>query len=58
VDDPKDGQNDQSFMKGGIMDLTTFAVSTADVMTVASAVLTGLAAIWGVRKVIKTINRS
>jgi hypothetical protein len=40
------------------MDLTGFAVSTADVMTVASAVLTGLASIWGVRKVIKTINRS
>jgi len=40
------------------MDLTNFAVNTADVMTVASAVLTGLAAIWGVRKVIKTINRS
>ncbi len=37
---------------------TDFAIEMTDVITVASAVLTGLAAMWGLRKVVKFINRS
>jgi hypothetical protein len=39
-------------------DLTGFSVDTASVDTIAGIVLLGLAGIWGIRKLIKTINRS
>lgn len=35
-----------------------FAISTADVLTTFGAVVTGLATLWGLRKVIKLLNRS
>ena len=40
------------------VDLTTFAVDTASVDTLGLIVLTGLGIMWGLRKLIKTINRS
>jgi hypothetical protein len=40
------------------MDLTTLTLNTADVETVMGLVVVGLAALWGFRKVIKTMNRS
>ena len=40
------------------MDLTGVTLNTADVGTVMSLVVVGLAALWGYRKVIKTMNRS
>lgn len=39
-------------------DLTSFTVDTASVDTMAGIVLAGLAGLWGIRKLIKTINRS
>jgi len=39
-------------------DLTTFTVDTTSVDTMAGIVLAGLAGLWGIRKLIKTINRS
>lgn len=40
------------------VDLTGFKVDTESVDTLAGIVLVGLAGLWGVRKLIKTINRS
>lgn len=40
------------------VDLTGFTVDSASVETMAGIVLTGLAVIWGIRKLVKTINRS
>ena len=39
-------------------DLTSFTVDTTSVDTMAGIVLAGLAGLWGIRKLIKTINRS
>ena len=40
------------------VDLTGFTVDTASVDTLAGIVLVGLASMWGIRKLVKTINRS
>jgi hypothetical protein len=40
------------------VDLTGFTVDVVSVETMAGIVLTGLASLWGIRKLIKTINRS
>lgn len=40
------------------VDLTTFTVDVSAVETLAGIVLVGLAAMWAIRKLIKTINRS
>ena len=39
-------------------DLTSFTVDTGSVDTMAGLVLGGLAGLWGIRKLVKTINRS
>ncbi|MDY0186176.1 MAG: hypothetical protein RBR43_09895 [Desulfuromonadaceae bacterium] len=40
------------------MDLTGIVLNTTDVETIMGLVVVGLAAMWGFRKVIKTMNRS
>jgi hypothetical protein len=40
------------------MDLTGVVLNTADVASVMALVVVGLSALWGYRKVIKTLNRS
>lgn len=40
------------------LDVTGVTVDSASAETVAGIVITGLAAMWGIRKVIKLINRS
>jgi hypothetical protein len=40
------------------LDFTGITVNTADVEAVMGIVIVGLVALWGFRKVIKTINRS
>ncbi len=40
------------------MDLTNVTLDTATVLALASTVATALGVIWGIRKVIKLINRS
>jgi len=40
------------------MDLTNVTLDTATVLTLASTVAAALGTLWGVRKVIKLINRS
>jgi riboflavin synthase alpha subunit len=40
------------------IDLTGVAVDTADTFSVAAIVVTGIAAIWGIKKVVKLLNRS
>ena len=40
------------------VDLTGFTVDTASVDTLAGIVLVGLAGLWGIRKLVKVINRS
>ena len=40
------------------MDLTKVTLDTATVLTLASTVAGALGVLWGVRKVIKLINRS
>lgn len=41
-----------------VVDLTGVTVDTASVYTLAGTVLTGLGGLWGVRKLVKFINRS
>ena len=43
---------------GGGVDLSGVTLDTTTVGTLAATVLTGLGVIWGIRKVIKLINRS
>jgi len=40
------------------VDLTGYTVDTATVETLAGIVLAGLGIMWGIRKLVKTINRS
>ena len=40
------------------LDFTGVALNTADVETVMGLVIPALAALWGFRKIIKTMNRS
>ncbi len=40
------------------LDFTGITLNTADVETVMGLVIPGLAALWGFRKVVKTMNRS
>lgn len=40
------------------LDLSTLTVDTTSVTTLAGIVVAGLAGIWGLRKVVKFINRS
>jgi hypothetical protein len=40
------------------MDLSTVSLDTATLLTLASTIAGGLGVIWGIRKVIKLLNRS
>ena len=40
------------------LDFTGVTLNTADVETVMGLVIPGLAALWGYRKIVKTMNRS
>ena len=40
------------------VDLTAYTVDVTTVETLAGIILTGLAAMWGIRKLIKVINHS
>lgn len=45
-------------MATGLIDVSAVDVDTTMVATLGLTVITGLAAMWGVRKVIKLVNRS
>jgi hypothetical protein len=40
------------------LDLTGVTVNTADTYAVAAIVVAGIASIWGIKKVVKLLNRS
>lgn len=40
------------------LDFTGFSLNTTDVELIMGFVITGLAALWGYRKVVKSMNRS
>ena len=41
-----------------LVDVSSFAVDTASVGTVGGVVVAGLGLMWGLRKLVKTINRT
>ena len=45
-------------MASAAVDLTAYTVDVTTVETLAGIILTGLAAMWGIRKLIKVINHS
>ena len=47
-----------AFAAGPWIDVSSISVDTDSVGTMGATVLAGLALIWGLRKLIKTINRS
>ena len=47
-----------AFATGSIIDLSSVTVDTNMVGTLGATVITALAGIWGIRKVVKFVNRS
>ena len=52
------GSNAFASGSGGLIDVSSVAVDTSMVATLGLTVVTALAALWGLRKVVKFINRS